>query len=319
MTGYIVRRVLSMIPVALLVTMALFVMIRLTPGDPVRVILGQEATPQNVKALRHELGLDQSYPVQYVKWLGRLVHLDFGRSLASREPVRKAITERLPATLELGLTGFAVSLVLAIMIGTVAAVWRDSLFARFATMFSLVFVSLPNFVFGVLLILLFALHWHVFSPGGYIAFSKAPTQNLRYLVMPALVGAIAGPTGAATLSRFVRSSLLEALYTDYIRTARAKGLREFVVVARHAMRNALLPVVTLTGLALGGLWEGAVITETIFTWPGVGRLTVDALGRRDYPIVQATVLIAAFSYMIANLLVDVAYAYLDPRISYGRR
>ncbi|HZQ36358.1 MAG TPA: ABC transporter permease [Dehalococcoidia bacterium] len=316
MTGYIVRRVLSMIPVALLVTMALFVMIRLTPGDPVRVILGQEATPQNVKALRHELGLDQSYPVQYIKWLDRLGHLDFGRSLASREPVRKAITERLPATLELGLTGFIVGLFFAVVLGTVAAVWRDSVWSRLTTAFSLVFVSLPNFVLGVLLILLFALHWRIFSPGGYIAFSRAPAQNLRYLVLPASVGAI---TAAATLSRFVRSSLLEALYTDYIRTARAKGLREFVVVVRHAMRNALLPVITLAGLALGGLWEGAVITETIFTWPGVGRLTVDALGRRDYPIVQAVVLIAAFTYMFANLLVDIAYAYLDPRISYGRR
>jgi len=316
MTGYIVRRILSMVPVAFLVTVALFVMVRAIPGDPVRVILGEEATPQNVVALRHKLGLDGPVPVQYVKWLGRLVHLDFGRSLGSREPVRKAITERLPATLELGLTGFTVGLLAALAIGITAAVFRGSFAARFSTAFSLVFVSLPGFFLGTLLILIFALHWRIFPPGGYAEFSKNPGQNIRHLVLPAMVGAL---FGAANISRFVRSSLLEALYTDYIRTARAKGLSPVAVVMRHALRNAMLPVVTILGLALGGLWEGAVITETVFSWPGVGRLSVDAFGRRDYPVVEAVVLIAAFSFMFANLIVDIAYAYLDPRISYGRR
>jgi peptide/nickel transport system permease protein len=316
MTGYITRRMLAMIPVALLVTMALFVMIRLTPGDPVRVILGEQATPETVVALRHKLGLDEPYPVQYAKWLSRVVRLDFGRSLGARIPVRQAITERLPATLELGLTGFVVGLVFAILIGTFAAVFRDSIFARLATAFSLVFVSLPVFLVGILLILLLSLHWRLLPAGGYTEFSKSPAQNIKHLLMPALVGAL---VVSATFSRFVRSSLLETLYTDYIRTARAKGLQELSVVTRHAMRNALLPVVTLIGLAIGSLWEGAVITESVFSWPGVGRLSVDALGRRDYPVVQAVVLIAAFSFMIANLLVDIAYAYLDPRISYGSR
>jgi len=313
-TGYIVRRLLSLFPVALLVTVVLFTLIRAVPGDPVAVILGEQATPENVVALKHKLGLDQPYPVQYVKWLGRVVQLDFGRQLSSRQPVRAAIADRLPATLELGLVGFLLGLLLALVIGTVAAVFRDSWFAHAATAFSLVFISLPNFLLGVLLILLFALHWHVFPPGGFVPFGKNPGQNLQHLVLPAAVGSL---IAAANLSRFVRSSLLETLYTDYIRTARAKGLTEPRVVIRHAMRNALLPIVTLLGLALGAIWEGAVITETVFSWPGVGRLAVDSFGRRDYPTVQAIVLIVAFTFMIANLLVDLAYAYLDPRISYG--
>jgi peptide/nickel transport system permease protein len=314
MTGYIVRRILSMIPVAFLVTVALFVMIRSIPGDPVRVILGEQATPENVVALRHKLGLDEPLPVQYVKWIGRVVKLDFGRSLGSRQPVRTAIVERLPATLELGLTGFLIGIAGALAIGTAAAVFRGSFFARFATAFSLIFVSLPGFFLGTLLILIFALHWRFFPPGGFVEFSKNPGQNIRHLILPASVGAL---FFAANISRFVRSSLLEALYTDFIRTARAKGLSPAAVVIRHALRNALLPVVTIVGLALGGLWEGAVVTETVFSWPGVGRLSIDSFGRRDYPIVEAVVLIAAFSFMIANLIVDIAYAYLDPRINYG--
>jgi peptide/nickel transport system permease protein len=313
-TAYIVRRLAGMVPVALLVTIVLFVLIRMTPGDPVRVILGEEANPQNVAALRHELGLDRSYPEQYLKWLSRVVRLDFGRSLSARRPVGTAIAQRLPATLELGLTGFAVALTLALLLGTTAAVFRDTWFARLTTAFSLVFVSVPVFLLGVLLILFFAVRLRWFPPGGYVEFSRSPAQNLRHLVLPAAVGAL---VNAAILARFVRSSLLECLYTDYVRTARAKGLSPFRVVVRHALRNAMLPVVTVAGLALGGLWEGAVITETVFSWPGVGRLSVDALDSRDYPVVQAVVLIAAFSYMIANLLVDIAYAWLDPRISYG--
>jgi peptide/nickel transport system permease protein len=315
MTGYVVRRLLSMVPVAFLVTVALFVLVRAIPGDPVKSFLGEETNPQTVVALRHKLGLDQPVPVQYVKWVGRVVRLDFGRSLGSRVPVRTAIAERLPATLELGFTGFLIGIAGALAIGTAAAVFRDSFFGRFATVFSLVFVSLPGFFLATLLILLFALHFRVFPPGGFVEFSKNPGQNIRHLVLPASVGAL---FGAANISRFVRSSLLEALYTDFIRTARAKGLSPAMVVIRHALRNALLPVVTIVGLALGGIWEGAVVTETVFSWPGVGRLSIDAFSRRDYPVVEAVVLIAAFSFMFANLLVDIAYAYLDPRISYGR-
>jgi peptide/nickel transport system permease protein len=304
-----------MIPVALLVSMVLFGLIRAIPGDPVQVILGEQATPQTEKALRHDLGLDQPIPVQYVHWLSRVVRLDFGRQLGSSLSVRKAITERLPATLELAIAGFIFALILALGIGTAAAVFRDSIFSRFATAFSLIFVSMPNFVLAYLLILAFSLHFHWFSPGGYTEFSKSPVQNLRHLVLPASVIAL---VNAGFLSRFVRSGLLETLYSDYIRTARAKGLSEQYVIVRHAMRNALLPIVTILGLVLGSLWEGAVVTETVFSWPGIGRLAVNEFGRRDYPTVEAIVLIAAFTFMIANLLVDVAYAWLDPRISYGR-
>jgi len=254
--------------------------------------------------------------VQYVDWLGRIVRLDFGKSIGNHLPVRTAIAERLPATLELGLTAYVVGVILALAIGTVAAIWRHSLWARAATAFSLVFISLPGFLLGVLLILLFALRWRLMPSGGFVAFSQNPAQNIRHLILPAAVGAL---FTAANLSRFVRSSLLETLYTDYIRTARAKGLAEMRVVSRHALRNALLPIVTLAGLALGSLWEGAVITEVVFSWPGVGRLSVDSINRRDYSVVEAVVLIAAITFMFANLCVDIAYAYLDPRISYGRR
>ena len=315
MSGYIVRRLLSMVPVAFIVTVALFILVRSIPGDPVRVILGEQITPQTYQAKRHELGLDQSYPVQYAKWIGRIAHLDFGRSLGSGDSVSKRIKDRLPATLELQLVSLAVGVLAALALGVSAAVWRDSLFAKTATAFSLLFVSVPGFLLGTLLILFFAVHWRFFPPGGYIAFSKDPSRNIHYLILPAMVGAL---FQAAYLSRFIRSSLLETLYNDYIRTARAKGLTQRAVVFRHALRNALLPVVTLVGLTIGALWEGAVITETVFSWPGVGQLSINSFGSRDYPIIEAIVLIGSFTFMFANLAVDIVYAYLDPRISYGR-
>jgi|SRR5579875_19482 len=316
MTGYIVRRILSMIPVAFLVTVVLFVLVRSIPGDPVRVILGEQITPETYQALRHKLGLDQPYPVQYARWIVRVAHLDFGRSLSSGDSVAGRIKDRLPATLELQVTGLIVGLIGALAIGITAAVFRESFFAKCATAFSLLFVSVPGFLLGTLGILLFAVHWRIFPPGGYTPFVKDPGKNIHYLILPALVGAL---FHAAFLSRFIRSSLLETLYQDYIRTARAKGLGRRAVVLRHALRNALLPVVTLSGLTIGSLWEGAVITETVFSWPGVGRLSIDSFASRDYPIIEAVVLIGAFTFMFANLVVDILYAYLDPRISYGRR
>jgi peptide/nickel transport system permease protein len=304
-----------MIPVAFIVSVVLFILVRNIPGDPVRVILGEQITPQNYAAERHVLGLDQPVPVQYLKWINRVVHLDFGRSLSSGDSVNKRIKDRLPATLELQLTSLVIGIIGALAIGISAAVWRNSFFAKAATAFSLLFVSVPGFLLGTLLILFFAVHWRIFPPGGYAAFTQHPAKNIKYLVLPASVGAL---FQAAYLSRFIRSSLLETLYNDYIRTARAKGLTQQAVVFRHALRNALLPVVTLAGLTIGALWEGAVITETVFSWPGVGLLSINSFGSRDYPIIEAIVLIGSFTFMFANLAVDILYAYLDPRISYGR-
>ena len=314
MTAYIIRRILLMIPVALLVSVIIFTLLRITPGDPVRTMLGEEPDPATIAALRHEYGLDQPLPVQYLSWLGRLVQGDMGRSLRSRQPVREAIGERLPATLELGLAALALSLSIAIPVGILAAVKRNSGWDIFASGFTLLGVSLPNFFLGILLILGFALYWRIFPPGGYVPPAKGLGDNLRRLVLPAITLATAS---MAVNMRLMRSSLLDTLLQDYIRVARAKGLSERRVIVRHALKNAFIPVVTVIGIQVGAILEGAFITETLFIWPGVGKLAVDSIAGRDYPVVQGIVLLSALSFMSANLLVDLLYAYLDPRIKYG--
>ena len=318
MTQYIIRRIIIMVPVALLVTMFLFVLVRRTPGDPVLVRLGEDVSEENRAALRHELGLDQPVPVQYAKWLVRLTRGDFGRSIRQSEPVAHAIKDRLPATIELGMVAFVYSVAIAIPLGTLAALFRRGALGLGASAFTFAGISMPNFFLGILLILLFSLTLGWLPPGGYVAFAENPIENLRRVIMPALA---LGTAGAAVNMRLVRSSLLDVIVQDYIRTARAKGLPERLVFFRHALKNALIPVVTIAGIQVGALWEGAFVTETIFSWPGVGRLTISSIFARDYPVVQAVVLFAAFSFMVSSLLVDIAYAYLDPRISYvrGRR
>ena len=316
MTQYIIRRILIMFPVALLVTVFLFVLIRRTPGDPVLVRLGEESTPENRAALRAELGLDQPIYVQYGKWLVRLLRGDFGRSIRNDQPVSEAIVERLPATLELGLAAFIYSVAIAIPLGALAALFRRGPLGVLASTFTFAGVSLPNFFLGLLLILLFSLTLGWLPPGQYVPFTEDPLQNLKRLILPTIT---LGTFSAAVNMRLIRSSLLDAIVQDYIRTARAKGLSERLVFFRHALRNALIPVVTIVGIQVGALWEGAPVTESIFAWPGVGRLVINSIGGRDYPVVQAVVLIAAFTYMLSSLLVDIAYAWLDPRISYGRR
>jgi peptide/nickel transport system permease protein len=317
--GYILRRMLLMIPVALFLTLILFAVLRLTPGDPAQVELGEEATPDTLAAVHHELGLDRPIPVQYAVWLGRLLHGDLGRSLANRQPVLAAIGERLPATLELGVLAFLLHVLAALILGVLAAVYRRSLAGPLITLFASVFVSFPGFFFAILLILAFSIKLRWLPVSGYAPYYGADADlasNMRHLILPVLA---LGVPASASLARLIRSSLLEALYTDYVRTARAKGLSEFLIVTRHAMRNAALPVITILGLNLGFLFSGAFIIEYIFSWPGVGRLAVNALNSRDYPIVQGVVLCAALAIMLANLLTDIAYAVADPRITYAGR
>jgi peptide/nickel transport system permease protein len=316
MTGYILRRLLMMIPVAFFASLILFALLQITPGDPVRIQLGEQATAENTAALRKELGLDQPLPVQYARWVGRVVQGDFGKSLRSRTPVRDEIVSRLPATFQLGLVSLLMGMAVALPLGVLSAIMRNSPLGFIATAFTQIGVSLPNFLVGLLLIYFVALQWDLLPPGSFTRFSDSPTEWLKRIILPAFTLSLAG---AAIQTRFIRSGLLDTLHQDYIRTARSKGLAERNVVVRHALRNALIPSVTLLGLQIGAILEGAVITETIFAWPGVGRLTVDALGARDYPMVQAVVLLAVFTFMLANLLVDISYAYLDPRISYARR
>jgi len=313
-TAYILRRLLLMVPVAFLVTIGVFMLIHLSPGDPALIMLGEDRSPQAIAQIHHELGLDEPLYVQYGIWLGRIVHGDWGRSVTTHEPVERAITERLPATLELGLVALVWSLLVAIPLGTIAAVRRGSLVDQIATGVTVAGVSIPNFFIGIVLIFVLSVTLRAFPFGGYVPLLADPLESLRHVALPAIA---LGTAGAAINMRFTRSSMIEVLNLDYIRTAWAKGASWRRVVFVHALKNALIPVVTIVGIQIGGIIEGAVVTETVFTWPGVGRLAVESIFNRDYTVVQGIVLLAAFSYMVANLLVDIAYAWLDPRISYA--
>ncbi len=315
MIRYILRRLVLMLPVALLVTIGVFALARLSPVDPVLVFAGEERDPVMLEAIRHELGLDQPLPVQYVAWLTHAVQGDLGRSFQNHQRVSEAIIERLPATAELGLAALLISVTFALAIGIVSAVKRNSVVDLLSTGVTLMGVSFPSFFLGVVLILLFSyvIPGRLFPPGGYVPLTTDAWENLRRLVLPAVTLATAS---LALNLRQVRSSLLEVFGLDYMRTARAKGLREGTVITRHALKNALIPVVTLVGIQIGAIIEGAVITETIFSWPGVGRLAVQAIPSHDYPVVQGVVLVSALSFMLSTLLVDVLYAWIDPRISY---
>jgi ABC-type dipeptide/oligopeptide/nickel transport system permease component len=315
-TKYILRRLLLMIPVALLVTIIIFVLIRMAPGDPVLTYAGEDKDPATIAVVRKELGLDQSLPVQYVAWLSHAVRGDLGRSFQTKQPVLEAIAERLPVTLELGLAAVTISVSVALVVGTLSALKRNGVVDLLSTSVTLAGVSFPNFYLGLLLILTFAyvVPGKIFPPGGFVPFAQDPGENLRRLVLPAITLATAS---LAVNLRQVRSSLLDVFGQDFMRTARAKGLRERAVIVRHALKNALIPVVTIVGIQIGAIIEGAIITETIFFLPGIGRLAVQAIPSQDYPIVQGVVLISALSFMVTTLLVDVLYAFLDPRISFA--
>ena len=315
MTRYILRRLLLMVPVAFLVTIGVFVLVRLAPGDPALAFAGEDKTPATIAAIRAEFGLDQPLPVQYVAWMTHALQGDLGRSFQTHQRVVEAITERLPATMELGAAALVFSITIALIVGIISAVKRNSVVDLAATSVALAGVSFPNFFLGIVLILLFAyvIPGHIFPPGGYTPLTQDPADNLKRLVLPAIT--LAAASTAVNL-RQVRSSLLDVFGQEYMRTARAKGLREGVVIARHALKNALIPVVTLIGLQIGAIIEGAFITEQIFFWPGIGRLAVQAIPAGDYPVVQGVVLVSAFSFMFSTLFVDVLYAWFDPRISY---
>ena len=304
-----------MVPVAILVTMGVFILVRLSPGDPALVFAGEERDPPAIAAIRDEMGLNQPMPIQYVVWMGHLLQGDLGRSFLTHQRVLEAVSERLPATLELGLAALLISISVSLVIGILSAVKRNSIVDLLSTSITLAGVSFPSFFLGIVLILLFAyvIPGHIFPPGGYVPLTQDPADNLRRLILPAVTLATAS---LAVNLRQVRSSLLDVFGHEYIRTARAKGLREGAVITRHALKNALIPVITLIGIQVGAIIEGAFITENIFFWPGIGRLAVQAIPSSDYPVVQGVVLISAFSYMLSTLLVDILYAWVDPRISF---
>ena len=306
MLSYLFQRLAGACLVILGVVSIVFLLIHLVPGDQVEVMLGESASAVDREALRVALGLDQSILAQYLDYLGSLLQLDLGASIHQRQPVSEMLLERLPATGLLALAALLVSVLLALPLGLVAAVRRNSAWDTSAMGFSLLGVSIPNFWLGPLLILLFSLWlgWFPVSGQGGVA----------SVVLPALT---LGTGLAAVLSRMVRSSMLEVLHEDYLRTARAKGMPPMRVILHHALRNALLPVITLLGLQLGALLAGAVITETVFSWPGIGLLTIESIQSRDYPVVQACVLLISVTYVVVNVLTDLAYAWIDPRIGLG--
>ncbi len=303
---YLLARLFSAAVVIFGVLCLVFFLIHLVPGDPVEVMLGESARPADREALRAALGLNQPLATQFLHYLNNLLHFDLGTSLHSKRPISEILLERLPATLELSLAALVVAVLIAFPLGVLSAVRKDSVWDHLAMGVSLGGVAIPNFLLGPLLILFFSLWLGWFPVSG--------REGAGSLVLPALT---LGTALAAILSRMLRATLLDVLNEDYIRTARAKGLSPRVVIWKHALRNALLPIITLLGLQLGALLGGAVITEVVFSWPGVGQLVIEAIQRRDYPLVQACVLLISLTYVLVNTLTDVAYGLADPRIRVG--
>ena len=308
MRNYILRRILLTVPVIFGVSTLVFLFIHFIPGDPVQVMLGENAQQADVEKLRHGLGLDQPLGEQYLLFLKGLLTGNIGTSIHTGQPIIASIIQRLPATLELTLASMLVAILLSIPLGVISASKQYSLFDNGSMFFALLGISMPNFWLGPLLILLFSVNlgWLPVSGRG----------GLDHLILPAIT---LGTALAAKLTRMTRSSVLEILHEDYITTSRAKGLRECVVIFKHALRNALIPVITVLGIQFGALLSGALITETIFAWPGIGRLTIKAIRTRDYPLVQGCVLVIAFGYILANLLTDLSYAWADPRIRFEKK
>ena len=314
MLRFIAQRLLQTIPVLLVVSVTVFSLIHMIPGDPVQVMVGDSQDPEVVAAIRHDLGLDRPLYVQYVSWLGDALRGDLGMSIRTRQPVTEIVVERAQPTLQLTMVALLMALSVALPMGIIAATRRNSGIDVGATTFALLGVSMPNFLIGLLLIFVFAIKLGWLPTSGYASVFDEPVRGLKFLILPALT---IGMAMAAVITRMTRSSLLESLDQDYVRTARSKGLLERRVVIGHALRNAMIPVVTVVGLQIGNLIAGAVITEYIFAIPGVGRLIVDSIFARDYPVLQGVVLFTAIGFILANLLADLMYAALDPRIRLG--
>ncbi len=335
MVRYIGRRLLSLLPVLLGITLLVFIFLHLIPGDPATILLGERATPEQVAALRERLGLDEPLPLQYLAFLGQLLRFDLGKSIISSIPIAQDIQVRWPATFELSLSAMVVAVGLGIPAGVFAAVRKNSWLDNLATIGSLLGVSMPVYWLGLLLIYLFAVNLNWLPPSGRLSVDaglgfepitgfylldallqgnlRAFQDALAHLILPAIA---VGTIPLAIIARITRSAMLEVLSQDYIRTARAKGVLERWVIFKHALKNALLPVITIIGLEFGTLLGGAILTETIFSWPGIGSWIYEGILARDYPVVQGGVIVVAVTFVIVNLLVDLSYAFLDPRIHY---
>lgn len=314
MTSYIVRRLLLLIPVLLIVGVVVFSLVHLTPGDPVSVMLGREATVEQEEALRRQLGLDEPIHIQFIEWVSGIVRGDFGDSLFIGVPVTEALLERAQPTGLLTLYSLIFAIAIAIPAGVIAAMRPNSLIDRVLMVLSISGAAVPSFFFGILLILLFAVRLGWLPSGGYSDLGDGLWEHLKYMILPSFT---LGFSAAGLLARLVRSTMLDVLNQEYVRTAFAKGLRERHVVIRHALRNTMIPAMTVIGILLANMLGGAVVIETVFNIPGMGRLVVQSVTRRDFPVVQAAVLVVATIEVVVMLLIDIAYVFIDPRIRYG--
>jgi peptide/nickel transport system permease protein len=308
---FVGRRLLAAIPLLFFVSLVVFSFVHVLPGDPAILFLGEEADVETAARFRARLGFDRPLVTQYVEWLGRAVRGDLGRSLRTNQPVTEAIVQRLPVTLELLGAALLVSLTIAVPMGIVSAVKRNSGIDLVSTVAALAGFSMPNFWLGLMLIYVFALVLRWLPPSGFVPLPSGVGENVRSLILPAIT---LGTALAALVTRQLRSGMLEVLRQDYVRTAQAKGLSQRVVVGKHALKNALIAVVTVIGLQVGALLGNTIITESLFALPGVGRLMIDAVFSRDFFIVQGGILFLALGYVVSNMVVDVLYSFLDPRI-----
>jgi peptide/nickel transport system permease protein len=311
--SYLTGRLLALVPVLLVVAAVVFLMIHLTPGDPARVLLGQDATPEQVQALRHELGLDRPLLVQFVLWLGRALRGDLGLSFFQHLPVTIDIVQHASPTLLLSLMAITVSLLIGIPAGVISAVFRNSWLDQGSLALAMLGAAVPSFWLGLSMIVIFAVNLGWLPSSGYRSPAEGLGLSLHYLLLPAFA---LGLPNSSLIIRFTRSSLLDVIGNDYIRTARAKGVGERAVIFHHALRNALVPILTVIGLTFAALMGGAVVTETVFSLPGIGQLVVSSVLRRDYPVIQGVILTVATAYVLINLGVDLLYFLVDPRVKY---
>jgi peptide/nickel transport system permease protein len=311
---YVLRRLLESAITFVLVTIVVFLGVRALPGDPARALAGEESDPETIAQIRHSYGLDQPVPVQYLRYVQKAATGDLGRSARTGLPVTETIAHALPVTLQLATFAMIIAILIGIFAGVVASVRRRSASEWAANTVALLGLSIPNFWFGLMAVLVFAIAYPILPASGFVSILDNPPQSFRHLLLPALV---LGSGLAAVIMRQTRSAMIEALGADYVRTARAKGLGGAQVVFGHALRNSLIVVTTIVGLQLGALISGAVVTEQIFVLPGFGKLTIDAVFTRDYPMVQGVVLVTATAYIVINFLVDLLYSVIDPRIRVG--
>jgi len=312
---FLARRLLLLVPTLVLASILIFAIIALAPGDPARMMLGPQATPEEVALERQRMGLDKPLPVRYAVWLSDVAQLNLGRSQSNNRPVASLVADAFPNTLKLALLSLLVAIGLGFPLGIAAAVNANRRLDALIVAFSSLGLAVPGFWLGLLLIIFFSVQLQWLPASGIGNANQPFYQNIQYLILPVTTIAV---SNMAVFSRYVRSATIDILSADYVRTARAKGLAEYAVIVRHTLRNAMIPVITIVGIQFGRLLGGAVITESVFSYPGIGRLVINSIANRDYPVVQATLMLVVLIFLLTNIVVDISYAYLDPRVKLER-